>query len=311
MSFAQFVTFDFVEGNYTLKFTQQSQSKNQNKVDLKKESKLIYRNEMNALSFPNLSAMEFNIFFTICYFASKHIKKNGGISLMIKKSDNDTDDFIQLSFNDLRIFLPQIKNKKRFYNQIVKFILYKLKYIGFDKFSFNDIKKLKNYKECEVKGAPFIKEYFVSEDKEILGVKLSSLTYSMFGEIKNFMSFDMNEFCSFENKYTKTLFRLLKQYENGASETGEDNLNKKSISMSKDEFERFLDSPFEYDTKHLENKIIVPSIKEINLKSLNSNGVNKSYSFKNVDYERIYADNKNTKMRKVKGFRFIFEKRND
>ena len=308
MSFAQFVTFDFVEGNYTLKFTQRSQ----NKVDLKKESKLTYRNEMNALSFPNLSAMEFNIFFTICYFASKHIKKNGGISLMIKKSDNDTDDFIQLSFNDLRIFLPQIKNKKRFYNQIVKFVLYKLKYIGFDKFSFNDIKKLKNYKECEVRGAPFIKEYFVSEDKEILGVKLSSLTYSMFGEIKNFMSFDMNEFCSFENKYTKTFFRLLKEYENGASETGEDSPSKKSISMSKDEFERFMDaSPSEHKSCLLERKIIVPSIKEINLKSLNSNGVNKSYSFKNVDYERIYADNKNTKMRKVKGFRFIFEKRND
>ena len=304
MSFAQFVTFDFVEGNYTLKFTQQSQSKNQNKVDLKKESKLIYRNEMNALSFPNLSAMEFNIFFTICYFASKHIKKNGGISLMIKKSDNDTDDFIQLSFNDLRIFLPQIKNKKRFYNQIVKFILYKLKYIGFDKFSFNDIKKLKNYKECEVKGAPFIKEYFVSEDKEILGVKLSSLTYSMFGEIKNFMSFDMNEFCSFENKYTKTLFRLLKQYENGVSETGEDNFNKKSIYMNKDEFQKFIDNSnnYNYNVYDLEKKTIKPSIKELNLGS---------YSFKNVDYERIYADNKNTKMRKVKGFRFIFEKRND
>ncbi len=27
MSFAQFVTFDFVEGNYTLKFTQRSQNK--------------------------------------------------------------------------------------------------------------------------------------------------------------------------------------------------------------------------------------------------------------------------------------------
>ena len=94
--------FDFLEENYTLKFTQQSQSKNQNKIDLKK-SKQTYLNAMNALSFSHLSAREFNIFFMICYFASKHIKENGGISLMIKKSDNDTDDFIQLSFNDLKI----------------------------------------------------------------------------------------------------------------------------------------------------------------------------------------------------------------
>ena len=79
MSFAQFVTFDFVEGNYTLKFTQQSQSKNQNKVDLKKESRLTYRNEMNALAF--------NIFFTICYFVCS--LKNGGIKTIKNKINAD------------------------------------------------------------------------------------------------------------------------------------------------------------------------------------------------------------------------------
>ena len=168
-------------------------------------AKLIYRNEMNNISFPKFTAMDFNIFFIILYYVSKCIKKNGGIIEMIRKSDNETDEFIEVKFDVLRMFLPQVKNKKRFYNEIVKFVLYKLKYVSSDRISYNDLKKLNNGISGKVAGAPFFKNYEVNADEELLKVKLSSFAYSVLGELGNFMSFDINEFCSFQNKYTKVL----------------------------------------------------------------------------------------------------------
>ncbi|ARJ57098.1 replication initiation protein [Campylobacter cuniculorum] len=303
MSFAQFVTFDFVEGNYTLKFTQRSQNK---LID----TSFSCSNEINSIIFPNFTAMDFNIFFTICYFVSKHIKENGGIKT-IKRNKIDVDikdeythDFIEVSYSDLKIFLPQIKNKKRFYKQIYEFSNYKLSNLVLNHIKYKDIKEFNDEGKGEIKIFQFFDVIIVDNFKEILKLKINPYAYFILSKFNNFMSFDMNEFCSFENKYTKTLFRLLKQYENGVSETGADNLNKKSIYMNKDEFQKFIDNSnnYNYNVYDLEKKTIKPSIKELNLGS---------YSFKNVDYERIYADNKNTKMRKVKGFRFIFEKRND
>ncbi|EAJ8484606.1 hypothetical protein BKO80_03660, partial [Campylobacter upsaliensis] len=66
MTCKRLITFDFVEGNYIMKMTQQD-----------KDSNLVYRNELNVLSFPKFTAMDFNIFFTICYYASNHYKKYG------------------------------------------------------------------------------------------------------------------------------------------------------------------------------------------------------------------------------------------
>ncbi|MCR2064274.1 hypothetical protein [Campylobacter helveticus] len=51
MGCKKFVTFDFVEGNYILKMTAESQAR---------KSKLVYRTEMNVLSFPKFTAMDFN-----------------------------------------------------------------------------------------------------------------------------------------------------------------------------------------------------------------------------------------------------------
>ena len=130
MSFAQFVTFDFVEGNYTLKFTQRSQNK---LID----TSFSCSNEINSIIFPSFTARNFNIFFTICYFVSKHIKENGGIKTIkrnkinadIKHWDKEEYDFIEINYSDLKTFLPQIKNKKRFYKQSYEFSNYKLSHL--------------------------------------------------------------------------------------------------------------------------------------------------------------------------------------
>lgn len=296
MSCVQFVTFDFIEKEkrYVMKFTEQGKKP----INLKNSSKLIYRNELNNISFPKFTAMDFNIFFTILFYVSKCIRKNGGIREMIKKSDNETDEFIEIKFNDLKVFMPQIKNKKRFFNEIVNFVLSKLKYVGADKINYNKLEDLNNGVSGKICGASFFKDYEVNADEELLKLKLTPLAYSILGEFGNFMSFNMNEFCSFTNKYTKTLFRLLKQYEN---------LSSKQVFMNKTEFLKFVDLSSKDNLArpvNIENKIIIPSVKELNSKSI---------SFENVDYEKVYEQDEEIKniikRRKIKGFKFVFERR--
>ncbi|EAH5677128.1 replication initiation protein [Campylobacter upsaliensis] len=144
---------------------------------------------------------------------------------------------------------------------------------------------------------PFFYEFDVDDEEELLRVKLTSYAYSLLNEFGNFMSFDMNEFCSFENKYTKTLFRLLKQYENLNSYNIDENSNLKAIKMNKNEFMKFMDTPSNYKMSHLDCRVMTPSLDELN---------SKSFSYKNLTYEKLYdCNNKN---KKVLAFQIIFEK---
>ncbi|EOD6824818.1 replication initiation protein, partial [Campylobacter upsaliensis] len=275
-------------GNYIMKMSRQSQVEN----IVFKNSKIVYRNEMNSIRFPNFSAMDFNLFFTICYFV---IKQNNKRKILRG---------FKIHFDDLRVFMPQIKNKKRFFDEIAKFVRYKLNLIGVNVFEYDEVleengvlRKIDNGKR-KLKGAVFIKKFILDEEKEELYLEFTSYAYSLLNEFGNFMSFDMNEFCSFENKYTKTLFRLLKQYENSNAYIDEKNPHIKAITMSKDEFIKFMDTPSNYKMSHLDCFVLVPSLKELN---------GKSSSLKNLTYEKLYTWNNERK--KVTGFQFIFEKK--
>ncbi|EAI9131847.1 replication initiation protein [Campylobacter upsaliensis] len=288
MACQKLITFDFVKGNYIMKMSRQNQVEN----IVFKNSKIVYRNEMNSIRFPNFSAMDFNLFFTICYFG---IKQNNKRKILRG---------FKIHFDDLRVFMPQIKNKKRFFDEIAKFVRYKLNLIGVNVFEYDEVleengvlRKIDNGKR-KLKGAVFIKKFILDEEKEELYLEFTSYAYSLLNEFGNFMSFDMNEFCSFENKYTKTLFRLLKQYENSNAYIDEKNPHIKAITMSKDEFIKFMDTPSNYKMSHLDCFVLVPSLKELN---------GKSSSLKNLTYEKLYTWNNERK--KVTGFQFIFEKK--
>ncbi len=71
---------------------------------------------MNALSFSHLSAGDFNIFFTICYFVSKHIKNKGLKSIM--------KDFKEQYNNELiKIFQPKDVNFDEKMDKIKYFLI--------------------------------------------------------------------------------------------------------------------------------------------------------------------------------------------
>lgn len=259
MACKKLVTFDFVDGSYIVKISKQGQTKNV----VFNNSKIVYRNEMNSIRFLNFSAMDFNLFFTICYFVIKQNKNKRAL----KKS-------VKIKFDDLRIFMPDIKNKKRFFDEIVEFVKYKLKWVGVDTIRYDskadkdsDVLEYLENGEREAEGSVFLNKYLVSERNEELYLEITPYAYSMLNEFGNFMSFDMSEFCSFENKYTKTLFRLLKQYENLNSYNIDENSNLKAIRMNKNEFMKFMDTPSNYKMSHLDCRVMTPSLDELNSKS--------------------------------------------
>lgn len=70
--------------------------------------------------------------------------------------------------------------------------------------------------------------------------------------IKNFTRFELKDFISLQSKYSKTLFRLLKQFKT----TG-------ILDISLNDFVIKMDIPTSYRIKDITNKIINPSLKEL------------------------------------------------
>ncbi|WP_181881674.1 replication initiation protein [Helicobacter ganmani] len=213
--------------------------------DRRTSAKLKYGNEINTFTFTNFTAQDFNLFFTICW----HIKE--------KKSKK-----ITISFDELKEFMPtKIKNNKRFFKAVSAFVCKLLN--GY-------IKEFKKWKG-------FILSYKVLEKEKALSIVVSDMAYNILFHTYYLTEFDLNEFCSIKNKYTKTLFRLLKQYEN---------MNKnpasglKNIVMEKQEFLEFMNCPEKYKDKMIftDRKILIPAIDELN---------KTSQSFENVSYQKI------------------------
>lgn len=70
--------------------------------------------------------------------------------------------------------------------------------------------------------------------------------------VKNFTRFDLNEFIRLDSKYSKSLYRLLKQFKS----TGK-------LEIRLDEFRRKMDIPSTYTNRDVMSKVINPSLKEL------------------------------------------------
>ncbi|WP_300796428.1 replication initiation protein [Helicobacter sp. UBA3407] len=223
--------------------------------DRRTSAKLKYGNEINTFTFTNFTAQDFNLFFVVCW----HIKE--------KKSKELT-----LSFDELKEFMPmKIKNNKKFYEEIVKFGN-KLMIIVASKETIDESNQKRNV------GKNFLTYAETSEKEKTLSIVVSDMAYDMLFYTNYFTKFDLNEFCSIQNKYTKTLFRLLKQYEN-VNENPASGL--KNIVMEKQEFLEFMNCPEKYMNNmsmYVDRKILIPAIEGLN---------EDSQSFKKVSYQKI------------------------
>lgn len=118
------------------------------------------------------------------------------------------------------------------------------------------------------------------EKKILLAYVNADYRYILNDLTKNFTRFELQEFISLDSKYSKTLYRLLKQYRT----TG-------AYITTLEEFKRLLGVPESYQNKKVMQKIVEPSVKAL-----------KPY-FDNLSCEVQYEAKRG---RPVKGYKFTF-----
>lgn len=112
-----------------------------------------------------------------------------------------------------------------------------------------------------------------------------------------FTSFELVEFIALSSKYTKTLYRLLKQYKS----TGE-------FYIQWQEFVKIMDIPKSYAQIDIDRQILQPAIKELTKEfELCKDTKNKRIPFGNLAYQKIKAGVGN----KVVAIKFNFDKSKD
>lgn len=205
-----------------------------------------YKNDMNKLNFHGLRKNDMNLFMAIC----SKVKEKGENTVIIdfdylRKISHYTDHTIDGFLKDLRTMSLKIMAVNcEILNDNGGFVLFHI----FDKF-------------------------IADPENATLTVKINSdfswLLNEFTDKIRGYTTFELYEFVGLQSKYTKNLYRILKQWRT----TGEFTFN------SIDDFRLKLDVPETYTNKKMTQKVIKPAIKEI--KELDK-------SFKNFKCEPLY-----------------------
>ena len=213
-----------------------------------------YDNYMNSLKFTGFTVTDFNFLMTLCN----------------KLRDKNITEII-ISFDELR--------QKTGYTQ------HSIKQFVLDLERMND--KLmritcKLRTETEIIMFVLFPTFQINLDKQELTVAVNEKFKFILNElVKNFTRFDLAEFIQLNSRYSKTLYRLLKQYRT----TG-------YYEMNLEDFKMKMDVPKAYTGKRIMDNIINPVMEEL-----------KKY-FKNLKCAVQYEHKRG---RPVKGYIFTFE----
>lgn len=181
-----------------------------------------YNNTLNSLKFKNFTAMDYNIFMCLC-----HKLRNQGQKELV---------FGFEELKDLTDFAEQ--SDKKFVENLESMI---------DKL----LKVSATYtKEHEKTFFVLFTTFTVDDKKRTLTVSVNKKFSFILNELTdNFTRFELKEFTELDGKYTKTLYRVLKQYKHSGW-----------WKPTVEELKYVLDVPENYDNKKIMAKIIKPSM---------------------------------------------------
>lgn len=186
-----------------------------------------YQNELNSIGFRKFNAVEMDLFFSIC--------------AKLKKQNTET---IRLSFEQLR----ELSNykptaTKRFVTDLEN-VYNKMLQLTYTTRNGLDVDKFVLFNGFSIRA---------SEDSPYVEISINPKLESILNEIdNNFTRFELEEFTQLKSSYSKTLYRLLKQYRS----TG-------IYIVNIEEFRRLLDVPDSYRITNIDQKILTPVKKEL------------------------------------------------
>lgn len=183
-----------------------------------------YKNEMNKVAFRKFNALEMDLFFSICSQAR----------------DKGTQE-LEFSFYDLR----ELSNYKRSTSNFIKDLEK-----TYDKLLQLNI-KIGNEKTFE-KFTLFTR-YKVDSAKETVTIKVNDDFEYIFNNLTgNFTKFELEEFTNLKSSYSKTTYRLLKQYKT----TG-------YYIVQIQEFKKLLEIPENYKMGNIDQRVLNPIKNEL------------------------------------------------
>lgn len=184
-----------------------------------------YHNYMNSLKFTNFTAVDFNFLMALCS----------------RMKNQDTNKLI-FSFEELRKITGYTRTSlKVFANDIMK-INEKLTKMN-----------CRLEQDDEIIQFVLFPTFATNIRKQTLTVAVNEqFTFILNELIKNFTRFDLSEFVKLDSKYSKTLYRLLKQFKT----TGK-------FEVTLNDFKAKMDCPKAYNNKQFMQNIINPSLREL------------------------------------------------
>jgi len=191
---------------------------------------------MNLVAFKDFAEIDFNNFFAICYKLRE--QKTGKITF---------------TFQELKELGKYKRNNQRFVADLKR--------------TYSKLIKLYIPIEDEETWTVFtlFSEFTIKYKEKILIVKTNEkFEYILNNLTNNFARFELEEFCNLDSRYTKTLYRILKQFRN----TG-------YVILRWDEFVRIMDISPTYVVGMIDKRILKPAILEL------------GNMFKNLRYEKI------------------------
>lgn len=206
-----------------------------------KQELTVYKNELNTVPFRKFNAVEMDLFFSIC-----------------SKMRNQGLKEIRYSFKDLKkLSNYSNKHKERFINDLEK-VYSKMTQLSYRE---EDVKKIKYF--------VLFSGFEIDKEEEYVEIsvnpKLEHIINRITGE---FTKFELEEFTNLNSSYSKTAFRLLKQFR----QTG-------FWKVNIYDFKELLDVPESYGTADLNKRVLKPIQEEL------------SKIFKNLRMTKIKAKN--------------------
>ena len=148
---------------------------------------VVYDNYMNTIKFDKFTSTDLNVFMAIC-------------SQMTNKGKNE----VELSYKELRTLMHyHVTSQERFEADLTRM------YSKLQKISF------KSDTETSFGSWVLFPTFEGDKEKKILRVGVHEKLAYILNELSgNFTRFELEEFVSLESKFTKNLYRQLKQYRN-------------------------------------------------------------------------------------------------
>lgn len=184
-----------------------------------------YHNYMNSLKFTNFTAVDFNFLMALCS----------------RMKNQDTNKLI-FSFEELRKITGYTRTSlKIFANDITKMNEKLMKM------------NCRLEQDDEIIQFVLFPTFATNIRKQTLTVAVNEqFTFILNELIKNFTRFDLSEFVKLDSKYSKNLYRLLKQFKT----TGK-------LEVTLNDFKAKMDCPKAYNNKQFMQNIINPSLREL------------------------------------------------